>query len=134
MPETEETVLLGWARDADGGSQRFTGERIYERAGVWCMDRLRRGIPTISTWYCTVRGLYFTSELVAVPMGPLRSGAYGSRMRCRFWSRGSSSWCTRAPRTDSQRGRCSRAEKHHLSAGASCSTAALPGPAANRTT
>ena len=69
MPETEETVLLGWTRDADGGSQRFTGDAIYERAGVWCMDRLRRGIPTISTWYCTVRGLYFTSELVAVPMG-----------------------------------------------------------------
>ena len=68
MPETEETVLLGWTRDADGGSQRFTGGRIYERAGVWCMDHLRRGIPTISTWYCTVRGLYFTSELVAVPM------------------------------------------------------------------
>ena len=69
MPEIEETVLVGWARDADGDAQRFTGERIYERAGVWCMDRLRRGIPTISTWYCTVQGLYFTSELVAVPMG-----------------------------------------------------------------
>ena len=69
MPETEETVLLGWTRDADGDAQRFTGERIYERVGVWCMDRLRRGIPTISTYYCTVRDLYFTSELAAVPMG-----------------------------------------------------------------
>ena len=69
MPETEETVLIGWARDADGGAQRFTGERIYERAGVWCMDRLRRGIPTVSIYYCTVHGLYFTSELAAVPMG-----------------------------------------------------------------
>ena len=68
MPETEETVLVGWARDAEGGSQRFTGDDIYNRAGVWCMDRLRRGIPTISTYYCTVRGLYFTSELAVVPM------------------------------------------------------------------
>ena len=69
MAETEETVLLGWARDADGDAQRFTGDDIYERVGVWCMDRLRRGIPTISTYYCTVRGLYFTSELATVPMG-----------------------------------------------------------------
>ena len=38
MAETEETVLVGWARDADGGAQRFTGEHIYERVGVWCMD------------------------------------------------------------------------------------------------
>ena len=69
MPEIEETVLVGWARDADGGAQRFTGGDVYNRAGVWCMDRLRRGIPTICTYFCTVRGLYFTSELVAVPMG-----------------------------------------------------------------
>ena len=69
MPEIEETVLIGWARDADGDAQRFTGDDIYERVGVWCMDRLRRGIPTISTYFCTVRGLYFTSELAAVPMG-----------------------------------------------------------------
>lgn len=68
MAETEETVLLCWARDADGDAQRFTGEGIYRRAGVWCMDRLRRGIPTISTYYCRVGRLYFTSELAAVPM------------------------------------------------------------------
>lgn len=68
MPEIEETVLIGWARDADGAAQRFTGGDIYERVSVWCMDRLRRGIPTISTYFCTVRGLYFTSELAAVPM------------------------------------------------------------------
>ena len=70
MPETEETVLLGWTRDA--GTAAHSGSPASastKRAGVWCMDRLRRGIPTISTWYCTVRGLYFTSELVAVPMG-----------------------------------------------------------------
>ena len=69
MAETEETVLIGWARDADGDAQRFTGDAIYERAGVWCMDRLRRGIPTISTYYCRVGRLHFTSELAAVPMG-----------------------------------------------------------------
>ena len=69
MAETEEKVLVGWARDADGGAQRFTGDDIYNRAGVWCMDRLRRGIPTICTYYCTIRGLYFTSELATVPMG-----------------------------------------------------------------
>ena len=33
------------------------------------MDCLKRGIPAISTYFCTVRGLYFTSELAAVPMG-----------------------------------------------------------------
>ena len=69
MPETEETVLIGWARDADRDAQRFTGDAIYERTDVWCMDRLRRGIPTISTYFCTVRCLYFTSEMAAVPMG-----------------------------------------------------------------
>ena len=68
MAEIEETVLVGWARDADGGAQRFTGEDIYNRAGVWCMDRLRRGISTVSTFYCTVYGLHFTSELAVVPM------------------------------------------------------------------
>ena len=68
MPEYEE-VLLGRARDAYGGAHRFTGEDVYERMGVWCMDRLKRGIPTISTYFCTVRGLYFTSELAAVPVG-----------------------------------------------------------------
>ena len=49
MSECEETVLLGWTRDADGGAQRFTGDGIYERAGAWCMDRLRRDIPAIAT-------------------------------------------------------------------------------------
>ena len=68
MPEIEKTVLLGWVRDADGDAQRFTGEDIYGRAGVWAIDRLRRNIPTISTFYCTVWGLYFTSELAVVPM------------------------------------------------------------------
>ena len=69
MPETEKTVLVGWARDADGGAQRFTCDDIYNRAGAWCMDRLRWGIPNLTTYCCTVRGLYFTSELAAVPMG-----------------------------------------------------------------
>ena len=39
MPDHEEipmeSVLLGWARDADVDSQRFTGDGIYERAGHW---------------------------------------------------------------------------------------------------
>ena len=77
MTGAEETVLVGWARAADGSAQRFTGGDVYNRTGVWCMDRLKRGIPTISTYYCTVRGLYFTSELVAVPM----SSAPFGRMR-----------------------------------------------------
>ena len=64
----EETVLVGWARDADGDAQRFTGENIYNRAGAWCMDRLRRGIPTVSTYHCVIAGCHFTSELAMVPM------------------------------------------------------------------
>ena len=42
MPDHEEipmeSVLLGWARDAGGDSQRFTGDGIYERAGPWSMN------------------------------------------------------------------------------------------------
>ena len=34
MPETEKTALVGWARDTDGGAQRFTGDDIYNRAGA----------------------------------------------------------------------------------------------------
>ena len=68
MNDQPETVLLGWTRDAGGDAQRFTGEDIYGRAGLWAMDRLRRNIPTISTFYSTVRGLYFASELALVPM------------------------------------------------------------------
>ena len=33
------------------------------------MDRLRQGTPAISAYYHTVRGLYFTLELAAAPMG-----------------------------------------------------------------
>ena len=65
--EQMETVLLAWARDADGDAQRFTGEDIYERVGVWCMQRLRRGIPTIATYHCRLRGHHFTNTLVMVP-------------------------------------------------------------------
>lgn len=68
MSEESETVLAGWARDADGAAQKLTGDDIYNCAGVWCMDRLRRGIPTVSTFYCTIDSLYFTHELTAVPM------------------------------------------------------------------
>ena len=51
MDEQEETALLAWARDADGDFQLFTGEDIYDRAGRWGMDRLRRDIPVIATYY-----------------------------------------------------------------------------------
>ena len=68
MTDQPETVLLGWARDADGGAQRFTGEDIYHRAGVWCLDRLARGIPTISTFHWELDGIYVTSDLVILPM------------------------------------------------------------------
>lgn len=67
MAEVQETVLVCWARDADGGAERFTGDAIYARAGVWCMDRLRRDIPTISTFYCRTGRLYFTVSLAVVP-------------------------------------------------------------------
>ena len=67
MTEYQETVLLAWARDADGDAQRFTGDGIYDRAGAWCMDRLRRDIPTISTFYCWAEGHFFTATLAMVP-------------------------------------------------------------------
>ena len=67
MTEYQETVLLAWARDADGNAQRFTGAGIYDRAGAWCMDRLRRDIPTISTFYCWAQGHFFTATLAVVP-------------------------------------------------------------------
>ena len=68
MTEEQETVLLGWARDAAGGARRFTGDDIYHRAGLWCLDRLARGIPTISTFQWELDGVYVTSELAMVPM------------------------------------------------------------------
>ena len=68
MTERQETVLLGWARDAGGDAQRFTGDDIYHRAGVWCMHRLMRGIPAISTFHCFGNGIHFTTELAVVPM------------------------------------------------------------------
>ena len=66
--QQDETVLLGWTRDADGAAQRFTGQDIYHRAGLWCLDRLVRGIPTITTVHWELDGVYVTSELVIVPM------------------------------------------------------------------
>ena len=67
MTEQQETVLLGWARDADGAAQRFTGVDIYTRVGVWCMQRLRRDTPTVATYYCRVGGHYFTISIAMVP-------------------------------------------------------------------
>ncbi len=67
MTEHKNRALLGWVRDADGDSKRFTGEGIYERTGDWCMDRWRRGIPTITTFYYREKGRYFTFTVAAVP-------------------------------------------------------------------
>ena len=71
MTDQMETVLLGWARDADGGSQRFIGDDIYNRAGHWGMDCIKRDIPVIVTYCCRApdrhRCLYFTNTLAMVP-------------------------------------------------------------------
>ena len=71
MEEQQETVLLAWGWTADGQCQRFTGEDINNRAGRWGMDRLRRGIPVIITYYGKAPGrggwLYFTWALALVP-------------------------------------------------------------------
>ena len=71
MDEQQETPLLAWVRDADGDCQLFTGEEIYDRAGRWGMDRLRRDIPVIATYYAKapIRGScrYFTWALAMVP-------------------------------------------------------------------
>ena len=34
MPETEETVLAGWARDAGRAAQQLTDDDIHKRAGA----------------------------------------------------------------------------------------------------
>ena len=73
-----ETVLVGWARDANGDSRRFTGEDIYNRGGVWCMQRLTRDIPAMVTYYCTNLGLHFAVTLVIVPE---RAVPLGVRLR-----------------------------------------------------
>ena len=67
MTAKMDGVLLGWVRDADGDSQRFTGDGIHERTGDWCMDRWRRDIPTITTFYCREDGRYLTFTIAAVP-------------------------------------------------------------------
>ena len=82
MPDHEdtpmETVLLGWARDADGGCQRFTGDDIYSGAGRWCMDRLRRDIPTVVTYHCRAGRAHFA---VSIAMVPERAIPLGVRLR-----------------------------------------------------
>ena len=67
MTDQRETVLLAWARDADGGCQRFTGERIFQRAGKWCHDRLIRNIPVIVTYQYRLRQAYFAIAMGIVP-------------------------------------------------------------------
>ena len=82
MTEQMETPLLAWGRTADGQCQRFTGEDIYNRSGRWGMDRLKRDIPVIITYYARVRGrnrwLYFTWALAVVPE---RVVPLGTRLR-----------------------------------------------------
>ena len=67
MTKQRETVLLAWARDADGECQMFTGEDIYNRAGHWSMDRMRRDIPVIVAYYCRMGRLHFTVAIDVVP-------------------------------------------------------------------
>ena len=67
MTEQTETVLLAWGRTADGECQLFTGEDIYNRAGRWGIDRLRRDIPVIVTYYCRTGRLYYTAAIALVP-------------------------------------------------------------------
>lgn len=67
MTEYQETVLLAWARDADGDNQRFTGDDIYRRVGFWCTQRLQRDIPTVATYYCRMGGHFFTNTIGMVP-------------------------------------------------------------------
>ena len=67
MTEQTATVLLGWARDADGGCQRFTGEDIFPRAGEWCRDRLARNIPVLVTYQYRLRQSHFTIGMGIVP-------------------------------------------------------------------
>ena len=78
MTGHQDGVLLGWVRDADGDSQRFTGADIYTRVGVWCMQRLQRDIPTISTFHCGAGGHHFT---ISVAMVPERAIPLGVRLR-----------------------------------------------------
>ena len=78
MDEQQETVLLAWARDANGDCQLFTGDDIYNRAGRWCMDRLRRDIPTIATYYCRAGRYRFANTIAMVP---LRAVPLGMRLR-----------------------------------------------------
>ena len=67
MTELAGTALLGWARDADGHCQRFTGDDIFQRAGTWCRDRLIRDIPVIVTYHCRLRQSDFTIAMSIVP-------------------------------------------------------------------
>ena len=48
-------------------AQRFTGEDIYNRVGRWCMDRLRRDIPTVATYHSYLDGHNFINTIAAVP-------------------------------------------------------------------
>ena len=83
MAEQMETVLLAWGRTADGECQLFTGEDIYNRAGRWGMDRLRRDIPVIVTYYNRVsvrdRWLYFTAAIALVPEKAVPLGVHLNR-------------------------------------------------------
>ena len=74
-------MLLAWAQDASGDSKRFTGADIYTHVGIWCMQRLRRDIPAIATYYCRAGVHHFTISVAMVPERaiPLRSPAPAPR-------------------------------------------------------
>ena len=67
MNQYEDIVLMAWARDAQGGSQRFTGERIFQRAGQWGHDRLVRNIPIIVTYHYLMDQKHSTFAMAVVP-------------------------------------------------------------------
>ena len=52
------------ARPTTGGQLR---SRPYNRAGRWGIDRLRRDIPVIVTYYCRTGRLYLTAAIALVP-------------------------------------------------------------------
>ena len=62
-----ETAVSAWARDANGGCQRFTGKNIHQRAGQWCNDRLVRNVPVVITYLYHMEQCHFTIGMGIVP-------------------------------------------------------------------
>ena len=74
MPDQRETVVSAWARDADGDVQQFTGDDIYNRVARWSMDRVRRNIPTVATYYCELEHYRFANTIAVVPLAAVPLG------------------------------------------------------------